>query len=160
MALTPGFGTAGDLLQKLHRDQSLLDSEVTADRFFNFVVTAYSLVDWVANDPHVPLPAKEALTAFRQAVELKICRDIANSMKHFQLNSQSRQKSITAGTGLDQGFGRGRWGHGGFGIGEPEITVELNDGSNFDALVFAASVLQLWRSFFSTHQIAPASTQV
>lgn len=53
MSLTYGLETARDLFEKLSRDANLLDEEVTSDSFFNFVVTAYSLVDWVQNDPTV-----------------------------------------------------------------------------------------------------------
>lgn len=53
MSLTYGLKTARDLLAKLERDADLLQSEVSSDRFFNFVVTAYSLADWVQADPSV-----------------------------------------------------------------------------------------------------------
>lgn len=40
-----------DLFAKLQRDAALLvDDEVTTDRFFNFVITGYSLIDWVKVD--------------------------------------------------------------------------------------------------------------
>src|ERR1700687_3524557 len=35
-----------------------LEEEVTSDRLFNFVVTGYSMIDWVENDPNVPPAAK------------------------------------------------------------------------------------------------------
>lgn len=38
MSLTPGFTAPRDLLNKLARDDLLLQDEVTADRFFNFAV--------------------------------------------------------------------------------------------------------------------------
>jgi hypothetical protein len=37
--LTFGLKTPRDLLEKLKRDATLLDDEVTSDRFFNFAVT-------------------------------------------------------------------------------------------------------------------------
>ena len=39
MSLTFGLQTPRDLLEKLKRDGSLLDDEVTSDRLFNFVIT-------------------------------------------------------------------------------------------------------------------------
>ncbi|CAI9009840.1 MULTISPECIES: hypothetical protein [Burkholderia] len=153
MALTPGFQSARDLLEKLNRDRDLLDSEVTSDRFFNFVVTAYSLCDWVKNDPAVPANAKTALATFRQSVELQVCRDLANSLKHYKLNGPSQQGAITSGTDVGQGWGMGRWGYGGWGVGEQQITIDLNDGTTFNALQFAATVLQQWQGFFAVNQL-------
>jgi hypothetical protein len=43
--------SANDLYAKLQRDAALLlEDEVTTDRFFNFVITGYSLIDWVKED--------------------------------------------------------------------------------------------------------------
>ncbi|QJR30045.1 hypothetical protein [Limnobacter profundi] len=48
MALTFGFNTARDLLSKLERDATLLlDESLTGDRFMNFVLTGYALIDWI-----------------------------------------------------------------------------------------------------------------
>ncbi len=54
MALTFGLRTPRDLLEKLERDAALINDEVTSDRFFNFVVTGYSMVDWIKNDSSIP----------------------------------------------------------------------------------------------------------
>lgn len=99
MSLAPGFQSARDLLEKLRRDLDLLEREVTSDGFFNFVVTAYSLFDSIENDGDVPAPAKTALRALRQSTKLEVCRDLANSFKHFQLNVPSQRNAITASTG-------------------------------------------------------------
>jgi hypothetical protein len=42
----------------LQRDAAGLEEEVTSDRLFNFVVTGYSMIDWVENDPNVPPAAR------------------------------------------------------------------------------------------------------
>jgi hypothetical protein len=46
MTLTFGLETPRDLLEKLKRDAALLREEATSDKFFNFVVTGYSIIDW------------------------------------------------------------------------------------------------------------------
>ena len=51
MALRFGLRTASDLFAKLRRDAALLDEEVTSDLFFNFVVTARHLPEWIEKDP-------------------------------------------------------------------------------------------------------------
>src|SRR5438034_1875851 len=83
--LLPGsLRSAADLLQKVRRDAALLDEEVTSDRFFNFVVTAYSLVDWIDHDPTVPITAKAPaeIAALRADQWLLLCGDAARSEEH------------------------------------------------------------------------------
>src|SRR2546429_8216002 len=80
--LLPGsLRSAADLLQKVRRDAALLDEEVTSDRFFNFVVTAYSLVDWIDHDPTVPITAKAPaeIAALRADQWLLLCGEIGRA---------------------------------------------------------------------------------
>lgn len=48
----------GGLFHKLQRDVARLDRAVTHDKFFNLVITGYSLIDWVKNDPSLPAAAR------------------------------------------------------------------------------------------------------
>jgi hypothetical protein len=64
MYLTYGLLSARSLYEKLQRDAEALKEEVNSDRFFNFVVTGYSLIDWVKKDPSVPQTAQNDLTIF------------------------------------------------------------------------------------------------
>ena len=50
MTLRFGLQSASDLSGKLQRDAEPLAQEVTSDNFFNFVVTGYSLIDWVRHE--------------------------------------------------------------------------------------------------------------
>jgi hypothetical protein len=138
--LTFGLGSAKDLYEKLDRDEAILDREVTSDAFFNFVVTGYSLVDWIKNDPAVPALAKtksqiDALYADRW---IRICGDLATASKHFTL---SQRVPINGNAHSKRGFGLGRYGKGGYGVGEESITIQLNDGTTFTALALVRGVL-------------------
>ena len=88
MSLTYGLQTAKELLEKLRRDAALLDEEVSSDRFFNFVVTGYSLIDWIKNDPAVPAAAKAAVSPLYSDPWLKVCGDLATASKHFILTTR------------------------------------------------------------------------
>lgn len=95
MSLTYGLKTAKDLLDKLRRDAKMLDDEVSSDRFFNFVITGYSLIEWVMKDPSVPQSAKttsEKANLYKNQW-LKVCGDIADASKHFTLDL-NRQKKL------------------------------------------------------------------
>lgn len=89
MALTPGLHTVRDVFAKLKRDAALLNEAITEDRFFNFVVTGYSLIDWVKNDPAVPASAKAkaVVDGLHKDTWLKVCGDLATASKHFELKN-------------------------------------------------------------------------
>jgi len=114
--LLPGsLRSAADLLQKVRRDAALLDDEVTSDRFFNFVVTAYSLIDWIDHDPTVPIAAKAPaeIAALRADQWLLLCGDAATGAKHFKLTRRTPtavKVSVASGFGVGS-YGKGEWGY-------------------------------------------------
>ena len=150
MSLTYSLSTAKDILEKLQRDAALLGEEVTSDRFFNFVVTGYSLIDWVKNDPAVPAAGKAAVSSLYSDAWLKVCGDLATASKHFVL---TRRVPVTAHASSQRGWGAGRFGKGGWGVGEESIVVTLNDGTTYSGLDLVKEVLQMWNRFFVTHGI-------
>src|ERR1700753_1442871 len=91
--------SARELFEKLKRDAALLDAEVTTDRFFNFVITGYSIIDWCKGEP--TLSALNVQTLYDDHW-LKICGDLATAGKHFQL---TKRQSITDSASSEQGFG-------------------------------------------------------
>ena len=109
MALTFGLTSLNDLYAKLKRDASALEHEVTSDHFFNFVVTGYSMIDWVKNDPYVPYTAKSSdiLQGLYNDQWLKVCGDLATACKHYTL---SKRKPITLSAIASSGFGVGGFG--------------------------------------------------
>jgi|HubBroStandDraft_6_1064221.scaffolds.fasta_scaffold205895_3 hypothetical protein len=152
MTLTPGMSSVRDLLIKLQRDADLLEDEVTNDRFFNFVITGYSMIDWVKHDPSVPIGAKThiAIQGLRSDRWLTVCGDLATASKHFKL---THRVPVVASTDSSRGYNLGRYGKGGYGIGEASIDVELNDGTKFGCLDLVRGVLSTWSSFFAIHSI-------
>jgi hypothetical protein len=150
MSLTYGLSTAKDLLEKLRRDAALLDEEVSSDRFFNFVLTGYSLIDWVKNDPTVPAVAKAAVSSLYSDRWLKVCGDLATASKHFVLTTRV---PVTADASSHRGWGIGRFGKGGWGSGEESIVVKLNDGTTYSGLDLVKEALQTWDGFFAAHGI-------
>ncbi len=150
MSLTYGLQTPRDLLEKLKRDAELLGDEVTSDRFFNFVITGYSLIDWIKNDPAGLAAAKSAAKAMYDDPWIKVCGDLATASKHFILTTR---KAITAETESLRGWGRGRWGKGSWGRGEEDIQLELNDGTTVSCLELAENVVNSWEQFFATNNL-------
>ncbi len=151
MALTFSLLSVNDLFAKLQRDAAALEQEVTSDRLFNFVVTGYSMIDWVKNDPKVPPAAKAdpVVQGLHDDRWLRICGDLANGCKHFTLDLHKR-KPITASASSKRGYGVGRYGKGGYGVGEESIEVQLNDGTSFPCLDLVNNVIKSWQSFFKS----------
>jgi hypothetical protein len=150
MNLTFGLASTQDLFAKLQRDAAELDDEVTSDRLFNFVITGYSIIDWVKHDPTVPTSAKTSsvVQALYNDKWLKVCGDLATAVKHFKL---TKRVAVTSSATASQGYGVGRYGKGGYGVGEEGIEVELNDGTKFNCLDLVQGVISSWQAFFSTH---------
>jgi hypothetical protein len=136
------LSSARDLFGKLNRDAALLNQEVTTDRFFNFVITGYSLIDWVKKDSAFASTDVQALYSNQW---LKICGELANASKHFELD---KRNPVTKAASSMQGWGVGRFGHGEYGIGEEAITVALNDGTTISCLDLVREVVTVWQMIF------------
>lgn len=149
----PGIHHAGDLFAKLARELANLEHEVSADTFANLVVTAYSLCDWISNDPAVPQSARDALPMIRTTPALLACRDLANGTKHFVLNYPN---AVVVDATCVTGFGMGAYGRGPYGIGEPTIQVTLANSTLVDGVQLARDVTGAWQAFLTKNGIVSA----
>src|SRR6516165_3954502 len=152
MSLTPGLTSALDLLHKLQRDVERLNKEVTSDDFFNFVITGYSLIDWVKHDATLPASARscEEIERLYNEPWLKVCGDLATASKHYTL---TRRKPVVTSAKSQGGWGKGRYGKGTYGIGEEDIVIRINNDTKWTALEFACGVLQAWLHFFERQDL-------
>ena len=152
MTLIFCLNSVRDLFAKLQRDSDALDEEVTSDGLFNFVVTGYSMIDWLKNDPAVPASAKADIVVsdLRKDKWLKVYGDLAIASKHFKLK---QRVPVTSSATTSQGFGVGRYGKGGYGVGEESIEVQLNDGATFHCIELVQGVIASWQTFFAAHNI-------
>ena len=148
MTLRYGLKTAADLYAKLQRDAQRLDDTVDSDRFFNFVVTARHLRQWIERDPSVAREVRSRLGHEAKSDLLAICTDIANASKHFAIHPAK----VTDVALSIRGFGAGRCGKGKFGIGEETITIKLKDGTEINALDLVAQVLDLYARVFGNDE--------
>jgi hypothetical protein len=136
------LSTSRDLFHKLKRDAALLDEEVTTDRFFNFVVTGWSLIDWIKADPTVAGLNVQSLYGNKW---IRICGDLATAAKHFQI---TRRQPITSSAFSSQGYGVGRYGRGGYGVGEENIDITLTDGTVTNCLDLVREVVAAFENLF------------
>jgi hypothetical protein len=143
MGLRYGLQTARDLFDKLQRDVHLLDEEVTSDRMFNLVVTARHLPEWIEKESGI-----KRLDELRDTDLFKTCRDIADASKHFELEEDRAKKTKVDEVSSRRGFGVGRYGKGGYGVGEESISIKIKSQDPVNALEFARRLIDLYTPFF------------
>jgi hypothetical protein len=140
-----GFQTPRDLLEKLKRDGDRLWSDVTPDNLFNYVVTAWSLIDWIKNGPAVGDPVLEsARKMLLDDPYLQVCRDLTNHSKHFTL----RYSPSVTGVASVGGYGTVPYGSAGYGQGTYAIQAGADTYYVHDLI---GEVLLLYETFFATY---------
>jgi hypothetical protein len=149
MELTYSFKNAKDLLAKLKRDFEALNDQVTGDRFFNLIITAYHIKDWIINDHSLTTKIRANVKSLADNKYFAMCHDIANASKHLILKYPPKTNSAVS----NQGWGYGRWGKGLFGVGEESIEIEWSDGTKIDALELSKEILLFWETFFLKNNI-------
>jgi hypothetical protein len=129
-----------------------LNNEITSDDFFNFVITGYSLIDWVKHDPLLPASARisQEIDRLHKEPWLKVCGDLATASKHYTL---TRRTPVVTSAESHSDWGAGRYGRGAYGVGEEDIVIRINNDSEWTALEFACGVLQAWLQFFELSRL-------
>ena len=149
VSLRFGFETSRDLFAKLKRDVALLEEEVTRDRFFNFVVTACHLAEWIRKDPAFPSSQRKGLSQLEKNRLFRACCDIATASKHYQLRAKRAARAEVDEVSSQQGYGLGRYGIGDYGVGEEEIKISLSSVEQMEAREFARQIIELFDPLFS-----------
>ncbi|MDD5066275.1 MAG: hypothetical protein PHF84_04450, partial [bacterium] len=149
--ITYSLKDSQDLYDKLTIDYNELLNEVNSRSVFNFVVTAYHLIEWMKKDKRFAFgDIQDEISEIKNHEYYKICRDLANASKHFELRNPSKKVKSTS---VSQGFGVGRYGAGPFGSGEEEVTIELNDGRKIDILELAGGLMTIYDKYFTKSEI-------
>jgi len=97
--LSYGFKTPHDLWAKLKRDakrvEAAKDDDIEyQDQAFNFLLTANSLRDWILKYSFTPQDLCEIREFEKLPLCLRICRDLANSSKHFEFNKLGKKGKV------------------------------------------------------------------
>jgi hypothetical protein len=155
MPLTFDDDSALDRFNRCKQQAALLDQEVTNDGFIRFADYAWHLRDWLLGDPTVPQAAKDEVLSWKTTppcLELCICKDIINTDKHLEI---TRYDPPTKDVSSQRGYGSGRYGKGGYGMGEKEISITMSDGTVFNALDVVHAVVGFWEEFIARHLPEP-----
>lgn len=175
MSKITGLDRPNDLLIKLLREGSRLrfetDDNNRIDHFFNFSVTAESLRDWCAEALCLN-SSKNGVKNLKKTIDkscneipaLLVARDIANSVKHFNIrkyepeveNAKSsvskqvvlefRNESNAIDIALDK-LGKERTRE------VPSFEIVFNDGSDMGLDKYIMDTVLFWFDFFDKHAI-------
>lgn len=148
MPLPDKYTTLRGRFDKLKRQANYLNNEVGWELFNEFAITAFHLCDWILSDPKVSPAIIADMRVLQNTQEIQACRDIANTIKHREI---TRYTPTVIDATADRGFGVGRFGRGGFGVGEESILITLVDGTIINGLTLSEKVIELWEKFFEQY---------
>ncbi len=159
MTVTGLFGlrTAGDLFAKARRDLERFEADpLSVDAAFDFYVSAHHIADWLYPDT----ADREKLAAIRSLPLMKVCGNVANGAKHFQV---TRTAPVVVGAREVKGaFAANAFQRGAFQM--DALILELDDacgralgGQHQDALLLARRIVEFWATHPDLQQSTPAT---
>lgn len=140
--------SAAEHFKKLRKVFKRVEEALHKDDLDDFFKTAYHLLEITEKDKATTPLQKSAAAALRQDIDFQVCRDIANSEKHFGLDPKRNPTPAIVAAPVLEGYGVGRFGKGGFGVGEQSVSLLLSDGTTQDALGLVRRVFKKWFSVF------------
>ncbi|MBW2936605.1 hypothetical protein KXJ69_00715 [Aureisphaera sp. CAU 1614] len=139
-----GFGkliTVEDYWIKLCWEYDKLKKEPhNTFKAFNFVITAYHLLEWIAPKP-LGAQNKEWPQIKQNIKHLKVCEQLANGAKHFEVD-KSRHKLVKK----LESYGYVEDGYVEAGYFEEQIIITLSDSTVLTILELAESLISDWKN--------------
>jgi hypothetical protein len=136
--------SAAEHFEKLKKVLKRIDEAVHKDDLDDFFKTAYHLIEIIEKDAATTPIQKTGATALRLDVDFRICREIANSSKHFGLDARRNPAPVFKNASTLEGFGVGRYGMSAYGVGEQSISIHLSDGTSIDAQGLVRRIFEKW----------------
>jgi hypothetical protein len=154
------YETVDDLLQKLNRERDRVFEAVKrenttemCDFFFNFCITAHSLRDWMKKTDGFDSSTHDIHEICNEYPALEACRDIANSHKHFDFETERKTPNVTITTSKMVDVYQREDGH--IHLTPPrdnvDIGVILSDCEILGLWEFMGNVVNAWDTIIGTH---------
>lgn len=124
----------------------MLKIEMHRDDFDDFCKTAWHLIELVEKSASATKSQRSAAAKLRADHDLAVCEYLANTGKHSHARPRAVARSKFSVVEISVGYGVGRYGMGGFGVGEQAIVVKFTDGTERNALEIVQSVTAKWES--------------
>lgn len=152
------FKTPRELLEKAQREKARFiktyrawqangsDEDAVADHFWNFVVTAYHVRDWVGKSGKVSFDDARKFVGSNES--LAVCEVLANGSKHFEIDRKRYESAPAVETTPTISAG---------GVSSlmvpatPKIKIQSERGTRFEAAELADRVITSWEGYFTKH---------
>lgn len=137
-----GWLTQLSRVRRWHR--RVCDARDATDRYdflYAFFENAFHLRDRLQDTGAVKKPELDRF--FEEREEMRLCRDLANSHKHYSLSGKPSQPRPPS-EAYEYARGRGN-------LDDDSSLVILSDGAKHDAFDLAARILRSWEEFIATH---------
>ena len=135
--MTGGWQSQFDRVERWYeRSKSARSGHDQIDFLLAFFDNSFALRDWLIDT--AVLQQKELESLFSEHVELRINRDLANSIKHHSIDrpSQEQPPSIAVEYAPERPT-----------LGTDSRLVVLSEGEKYEALALASRCLEIWREF-------------
>ncbi len=116
------------------------DPQDRYDFLYAFFESAFHLRDWLKDTGALSEQDLERL--FDSNADMRLCRDLANSHKHYSLRNPSQPAPPSEAYEYAPGIGN---------LGSDVSLVILSDGAKHDAFGLAGRILCSWEDFMASH---------
>lgn len=141
--MTGGWHAQLDRVRRWHERARRATTAIDRHDFlYAFFENAFHLRDWLKDTGAASSKELEAL--FTENLDMRLCRDLANSHKHYSLRSPSQQAPPSEAREYSPGTGN---------LGKDDSLVVLSDGVKHDAFELATRILKAWDVFIATHVV-------
>ncbi len=139
--MTGGWQTQLDRVRRWHhRASQSKDPTDRGDFLYAFFENAFHLRDWLKDTGAAS--EKDLGTFFAANADMLLCRDLANSHKHYSLHSPSKPAPPSEAHEYSPESGN---------LGRNVSLVILSDGTKHDAFDLAGRILRAWEQFIASH---------
>ncbi len=142
--MTGGWRTQLDRVRRWYHRAS--KAELPIDRYdflYAFFENAFHLRDWLLDSGATSEADLDGL--FATNADMRLCRDLANSHKHYSLRHPSQPAPPSEVHEYSPGSGN---------LGSDISLVILSDGMQHDAFDLAERILRAWEDFITSHVAA------
>jgi hypothetical protein len=123
------------------------------------MVTSHSLLDWISAAIAGDTTKEADLETLRDKNEIRICRDLSNASKHFELKldkyPNTKYPPLAQAVIIVQPttYGSAIYGVGTYG-GTGSTTIETNQGQEYELTELKDEVLRVYSEFLTKHGLA------
>ncbi len=139
------ISSPADMLKKSRHELENMRHELNGDTVFNFFVTIYHIIDYVA-----PVAPKNEVKRMRDDPDFQMARFLCFRQKHFTLEPQYRKKTSEILMGARSGIARS----GAVRSAEPVRLRLYCDEKEVRLIELADRLITKWEEFFTKNGIA------